>query len=149
MTLSPVDIHDLPSIKALIASAIRASVASSEEEAVFLIDDIDESLDWWRQNPDASLHLKYSDSGTIAGVVLVKEFWNLTNLFVAPEHQGRGIGRLLLTAVLDICRSKSPRAAVLVNSSTIAAGFYRRMQFIQTGPGKNRPGGCIPFTYAF
>ncbi|MFZ1626058.1 MAG: GNAT family N-acetyltransferase [Gammaproteobacteria bacterium] len=149
MILSSVEIQDLAPIRDLIASAIRANVARSEEEAAFLIDDIDESLEWWRENPDSSLHLKYGDAGLVSGVVLVKEFWNLTNLFVAPDFQRQGIGRLLLTEALESCRSRSPRAAVLVNSSTHAVGFYERMHFVQTGPGKDRPGGCVPFRYDF
>jgi GNAT superfamily N-acetyltransferase len=124
-------------------------VARSEEDAAFLIGDIDESLEWWRENPDSSLHLKYGEAGVIAGVLLIKEFWNLTNLFVAPDYQRQGIGRLLLNEALQRCRSRSPRAAVLVNSSTYAAGFYERMHFVQTGPGKDRPGGCVPFRYDF
>ncbi len=121
MNLSSVEIQDLPPIRALIASAIRASVAKSEEDAAFLIGDIDKSLEWWRENPDSSLHLKYGEAGLVAGVILIKEFWDLTNLFVAPEYQRHGIGRLLLTEALDVCRSRSPRDAVLVNSSTYAA----------------------------
>jgi GNAT superfamily N-acetyltransferase len=149
MVLSSVEIQDLSPIRGLIASAIRANVARSEEDAAFLIGDIDESLEWWRENPDNSLHLKYGDAGVVAGVLLIKEFWNLTNLFVAPDYQRQGIGRLLLNEALQRCRSRSPRGAVLVNSSTYAAGFYEHMHFVQTGPGKDRPGGCVPFRYDF
>lgn len=149
MILSPVEISDLPQIRALVASAIRGSVAKSDEEAEFLIGDIDQSLAWWLENQEASLHLKCSEPGAVSGVVLVKEFWNLTNLFVAPEYQRRGIGRLLLTKALEVCRSRSPRAAILVNSSTMAVGFYEHMGFTQTGVGKVRPGGCVPFRYGF
>jgi len=149
MTLHPVETEDLQSIRALIAAAVRKSVAQSEEEAAFLINDIEESLSWWQNNRDVSLHLKCVDSGSIVGVVLVKEFWNLTNLFVAPDYRGRGVGRRLVEEVLEVCRTKSPRAAVLVNSSSTARGFYEHMQFVQTGPAKDRPGGCIPFRYDF
>lgn len=44
MTLSAVERHDLPQIRALIASAIRANVAQSEGEAPLLLSGIDESL---------------------------------------------------------------------------------------------------------
>lgn len=149
MIVLPVELQDLPRIRALISSAVRTSVAKSPEEAEFLIADIDQSLEWWQDNRDASLHLKCVEPGALTGVILVKEFWNLTNLFVAPDYQGRGIGRLLLGEALKVCRSRSPRGAVLVNSSTYAVGFYERMQFVQTGPGKERPGGCVPFRYGF
>jgi GNAT superfamily N-acetyltransferase len=147
--LAPVTVQDLPEIRALIASAIRHSVANSEEDATFLINDVDESLDWWRGNQQRALHLKYSVAGDIVGVVLVKEFWNLTNLFVSATHQGQGIGRLLLKEALEVCRHQSPRGAVLLNSSTVAAGFYRHLGFRQLGSGRDRPGGCVPFSYDF
>lgn len=148
-TIEPVAEHDLPAIRALIAAAIRHSVARSEPEARFLIDDIGGSLDAWRDNPADTLHLKCSWSGSIVGVVLVKEFWNLTNLFVAPDHQGRGIGRLLLEAAMETCRTRSPRGALLLNSSTVACGFYEHLGFHQTGPGRDRPGGCVPYRHDF
>ena len=143
-TVAPVTARDLPAIRRLIAGAVRHSVAHSDVEVAYLTDDIGVGLDAWRQHPAGALHLKCSRSGAIVGVVLVKEFWNLTNLFVDPEHQGQGIGRLLLNEVLDTCRTRSPRGALLVNSSTVATGFYEHLGFQQTGPGRDRPGGCVP-----
>jgi GNAT superfamily N-acetyltransferase len=81
--------------------------------------------------------------------VLVKEYWNMTNLFVAPDHQGRGIGRLLLEAAMKGCQTRSPRGALLLNSSTVACGFYEHLGFRQTGPGRDRPGGCVPYGHDF
>jgi len=149
--LGPVGAQDLPAVRTLIAAAIRHSVASSEAEARFLIEDVGGSLDWWLRHPGDALHLKCSHSNTnaVIGVLLVKEFWNLTNLFVAPEHQGQGIGRLMLQEALDECRTRSPRGALLVNSSTVATGFYARMGFRQNGPGRDLPGGCVPYVYDF
>ena len=147
--LEPVTPEDLPAIRALIAAVIRHSVARSEEDARFLIEDIDASLLWWRAHPDDAIHLKHCHAEAIVGVVLVKHFWNLCDLFVAPDCQRRGIGTLLVTEALKLCRHKSPRAALLVNSSTVAVGFYERLGFRQTGPGLDRPGGCVPFRYDF
>lgn len=147
--LETVTVEDLPAIRGLIASAVLDSVAQTEQEAFFLLNDIGTSLEWWLENPDDSLHLKYSHAGSIVGVVLVKHFWNLTNLFVAPGHQGRGIGRILVTEALNVCRTRSPRSAVLVNSSANAVGFYERLGFTQTGPGEDRTGGSVPFSYGF
>lgn len=145
----PVEECDLPAVRALIAAAIRRNVARSEEEAVFLVADIDSSLDWWCANSGDALHLKYCVGEEIAGVVLVKEFWNLTNLFIAPRYQGGGIGRALVTEVLAVCRTRSPRGELRVNSSNVATGFYERLGFDQTAPGRDRPGGCVPFRYVF
>src|SRR5690606_27009771 len=116
---------------------------------VVLVEDIGSSLDSWCRNPRDALHLKCCIGEEIVGVVLVEKFWNLTNLFVAPEHQGHGIGRRLATEALAVCRVRSPRGELLVNSSSVAVGFYERLGFGQVGPGRDLPGGCVPFRYKF
>lgn len=93
--------------------------------------------------------LKYVVDGRIGGVVLVKKYWNLSNLFVLPTLQRRGIGRQLLETALAGCRDRSPKGKVMVNSSTVAVEFYKAMGFVQTGPGVDRPGGCVPLEYSF
>jgi len=140
---------DLEEVRHLIEGAVRANVASSDEEAAFLIDDIGSSLSWWLQNKDSALHLKYVQDGKILGVILIKEYWNLTNLFVYPSHQGMGIGRALFLATLEACRAHSPKHKLQVNSSANAVGFYESLGFEQTGPGIDRPSGCVPFEHGF
>ncbi|MBL8226447.1 MAG: GNAT family N-acetyltransferase [Chromatiales bacterium] len=150
MTLTPpTDVvpADLPAVRAVIAAAIRTSVARSEEEALFLVSDVEESLTAWQAHPEHCVHLKCRVDGQLAGVILVKDHWNLTNLFVAPPYQGSGIGRLLLTQAIARCRPVSPRPALLVHSSTVAVGFYRRMGFVPNGEPRDRPGGCVPLRY--
>lgn len=115
---------DLEEVRKLIAAAVRQNVASSEEDATFLIDDIDSSLTWWSGNKDSTLHLKYEQDGRILGVILIKEFWNLTNLFVHPDSHGAGIGRALMQAGFDACRERSPKGKLLVNSSANAVRFF-------------------------
>ena len=147
--IEPVEVTDIPEVKRLIETAVRESVADSDDDAAYLIDDIRESLDWWQQNPGKCIHLKYLDGGKIVGVILVKDYWNLVNLFVLPSEHRQGIGRSLFQAVESACRSHSPRGKVQVNSSTNAVGFYKSMGFHQTGRGRDRPGGCVPLEYSF
>jgi len=144
-----VDDADLPEVRDLIEACVRQDVARTGDEAEFLVADIDESLSWWRGNRTEGLHLKFVENDRILGVVLVKHHWNLTNLFVHPDAQGRGIGRSLVETVLKHCRDLSPRSKLLVNSSANAVGFYQALGFHQTGPGRDRPGGCVPFEYGF
>jgi len=148
MTTSNVLQSDLPEVSTLIASSIRHSVAP-EGDAQFLIDDIAECLDAWEKDPGQSLHLKYTLGGAIGGIILVKKYWNLQLLFVDPRYQGRGIGRALIHAVLPECRARSPKAKLMVNSSTVAVPFYRALGFSQTAPGLDRPGGAVPLEYSF
>lgn len=95
------------------------------------------------------MHLGAWVNARLAGVILVKKHWNLTNLFVHPEFQRRGVGRALVHAVLPACRVESPKGKLMVNSSTVAVPFYRALGFVQTGPGLDRPGGCVPLELVF
>lgn len=145
--IDDVTVADLSEVRALTESAIHASVADPDHEAEFLINDIEKSLVWWQDHPEQSIHLKYLDAGKIVGVILVKDFWNLANLFVLPSHQRRGVGRALIEEVIRLCGDRSPRAKIQLNSSSYAVPFYEAVGFTQTGPGRDRPGGCVPFEY--
>jgi len=145
----PVDPADLPALRRLIEAAVRHGVTMVEAEVAYLVEDIGKSLDQWAAEPAGKLHLKYVDDGVIAGAVLVKDGWNLTNLFVHPAHQRRGIGRALMEEVLAECRGRSPRGALLLNSSTNAVGFYRQLGFVPAGEPRDLPGGCVPLRYDF
>lgn len=138
---------DIGEIQELIAKAVRISVASSEEDAEFLIDDIGKALDWWLLNKDKSCHLKYVSDREIIGVILIINFWNLSLLFVDPSHYKQGIGRALFEAAVTICKEKPDVQKIKLNSSTYAADFYKAIGFVQTGSGKDLPGGCIPYEY--
>ena len=140
---------DLPEVSRLIASAIRHSVAQSEGEARFLIDYIAKCLDAWAKDPEHSIHLKYMLGDAIGGIILVKKYWNLQLLYVDPRYRGRGIGRALIHAVLPECRARSPKAKLMVNSSSVAVPFYAALGFSQTGAGLDRPGGAVPLEYSF
>ncbi|MDA0285593.1 MAG: GNAT family N-acetyltransferase [Planctomycetota bacterium] len=147
--ISNVQVADLEEIRNVIADAVQENVASSDDEAVFLIDDIDSSLSWWLKHKDSTQHLKFSQDGRILGVILIKKHWNLTNLFVHPSHQGKGIGRALVLAGLEACRDRSPKGKLQVNSSANAVDFYKRLGFERAGPEIDRPGGCVPLEYLF
>ena len=145
--LGAVEPADLPEIRRLIEGALREGVTRDESSVAYLMQDICHSLDQWVAAPADKLHIKYVDDGAIAGVVLVKDWWNLTNLFVEPHHQRRGIGRALVGHVLDQCRGRSPQGEVRVNSSTNAVPFYLRLGFVPAGEPRDLPGGCVPLRY--
>jgi GNAT superfamily N-acetyltransferase len=147
--IEPVVDIDLPKLRYVTAAAVRESIVESENAAAFLIADIDRGLESWLANPDDALHLKYRTDGEIVGYILVREFWNISHLFVLPRYQRRGIGTALLRAAIENCRAKSPRKKLQLNSSTNAVPFYTSMGFRQTGPGVDRPGGRVPFEYCF
>ena len=147
--ISPIEEGDFDELSKLVAIAVRECVADNGQDASFLIEDIVRSLKTWQTSGYAGFHAKYSVDDTIAGFVVVKNFWNLSHLFVLPAHQRRGIGRRLLEAAIEACRDKSPREKIQLNSSAYAADFYATLGFKQTGPGIERPGGSIPFECDF
>ena len=68
-------------------------------------------------------------------------------MFVHPSYYKQGVGRSLFEAALPICKQKSDKQKIILNSSTFASGFYKAIGFVQTGPGRDLPGGCIPHEY--
>lgn len=147
--LSKIRIKDSDRIKDIILSSVHGSVTKKKREAKKLIEMILESLENWRKAGSLGFHRKYTIGNDIVGFIIVKEYWNLSQIFVSPDFQGKGIGRSLITAAIRGCRDKSPKDKLMLNSSTKAAGFYKVMGFRRTGPGKKLPGGCIPFEYDF
>jgi GNAT superfamily N-acetyltransferase len=67
-------------------------------------------------------------SGAPAGFAALVDkgtHWQLDHLWIAPEHQGRGLGRLLWSVALAAVRDSRP-GPVRVEAEPRAAGFYRR-----------------------
>ena len=63
-----------------------------------------DSVMWWRQHPDSSIHYIYRVDDAVVGAILVKEYWNLSNLFVDPAYHHQGIARKLISKALeDLC----------------------------------------------
>jgi ribosomal protein S18 acetylase RimI-like enzyme len=147
--LSGIGKNDLGRLRELVAESVGDAIACSDEEAAVLIEEIVRSLDGWSESGSPGFHCKYSVADEVVGFVVVEDYWRLSHLFVSPKFQGRGIGRLLVDAAVEACRDRSPCKKIQLNSSTNACGFYEAVGFRQTGPGIDRPGGCIPYEYCF
>ena len=128
-TLEPVGIDETARIASFIEQVIAVSVAASEDEKALFVQQTRKHLDKWMEAPEQSLHLKCVDRAALAGVLLVRDFWNLCHLFVSPEHQGRGIGRALIDAAVAQCAGRSPHGYLRLFSARNAVGFYRRVGF--------------------
>ncbi len=81
-----------------------------------------------------------STTGEILGYagIEVSALWgemDVINIAVAPAHRRRGVGRLLLTRILSLCRRRSvPLLWLRVRASNRGAQqFYRRMGFRARG----------------
>lgn len=121
---------DADAIRALMASAIAHSVMQDGALLADTLANVNTNVDRWQAQPEQCVHLKATAGGQIVGVVLVKDFWNLCSLFVAPEWQGRGVGRALLEAAGQACAGRSPKSALFLNAAPNAVGFYERLGFI-------------------
>ena len=89
---------------------------------------------------DRCVFVKYVEEKQVVGYILIKNFWNLSDLFVMPEKQGRGIGAKLLKYAIASAREKSDRNYIWVNSSENAEQFYRKCGF----NSRVETGKCIP-----
>ena len=89
----PAKLSDQPELLALMTRVICTSVTQETNLQNSYIDNVTKNLEWWAANPELSCHLKAVKHETIVGVILIKKFWNLCSLFVAPECQHQGIGQ--------------------------------------------------------
>lgn len=145
--IEEVTVSDVARVRCVVSAAVHGSVASCADDARVILDDIDKLLQWWQQNRGQCIHRKFTADGSIVGMVLVREFWNLSCLFVVPEHQRRGIGTALLVDALTACRGLAPNSCIKLNSSTYAVPFYLSHGFKPNGSERDLPGGCVPLAY--
>jgi GNAT superfamily N-acetyltransferase len=75
----------------------------------------------------------YEEEGRIAATVAL-EGDTVSGFFVAPDRQGRGIGRRLLSFVEARARREGLRA-VCLSASLTAAGFYQGLGYARSGDG--------------
>ena len=99
---------------------------------------------WSRQTLRAALEdensftLLAGQNGAICGYAMSWSLWDegeLTNLAVAPNARGQGIGATLLQAVLDECANRGATTIFLEvrADNEVAQGLYRKFGFIQVG----------------
>jgi GNAT superfamily N-acetyltransferase len=132
---------DAGEVRGLVARTIAHSVTQDADLLADTIANVGRNIDLWLAEPQRCLHLKASVGGRIAGVVLVKDCWNLCSLFVAPELQGGGIGRSLVEAAAATCAGRSPKSALLLNAAPGAIGFYERLGFFTRQSAQALPPG--------
>ncbi|MEH0069672.1 GNAT family N-acetyltransferase [Pannonibacter sp. Pt2-lr] len=80
-----------------------------------------------------------------AGGEMRQDHFYLGFLFVAPEHQGQGLGRLLLSAIEDLSRDQEIYR-ILLESDPHAAPFYRHLGYrtLSERPSTMAPDQPIP-----
>ncbi|MEO1144105.1 MAG: GNAT family N-acetyltransferase [Cyanobacteria bacterium J06638_22] len=124
-----VEPRDHAEVLDLMVRVIRTSVTQDADLQTSYIENVTQNLDWWQTNPTLGCHLKAVNQQTIVGVILVKKFWNLCSLFVAPECHRQGIGRALVNAAIAECKDKSKKQAIWLNAAPNAIAFYKAIGF--------------------
>jgi GNAT superfamily N-acetyltransferase len=118
--------QDHDSILSIMVSVIGTAIDREHQPAT--IENVKANLAFWRAHPGRCVHL-VAESGEIVGVILVKEFWNLCSLFVAPSHQRQGLGRKLVLQAVAACREQSQEPAIYLNAAPGAVAFYTALGF--------------------
>jgi GNAT superfamily N-acetyltransferase len=144
IAIEAADPRDAGEIRALVARTIAHSVTQEPGLLADTVANVDRNIDLWLAQPERCVHLKACAGGRIAGVVLVKDRWNLCSLFVAPEAQGGGVGRALVEAAAAACAGQSPKSALLLNAAPGAIGFYERLGFTARESAQPLPPGFRP-----
>jgi predicted GNAT family N-acyltransferase len=92
------------------------------EQAVPLELEMDE------QDPRCDHALAYSADGSAVGTGRLLPDGHIGRMAVLREWRGKGVGGLLLLALVEHARSRG-HATLRLNAQTHAAGFYRRFGF--------------------
>jgi predicted GNAT family N-acyltransferase len=87
----------------------------------------------WDEMDAASLHaVLYDEDGKAVGTGRLLPDGHIGRMAVRAEARGRGIGGILLRALMAEAKKRGDRAVVL-NAQTQAEPFYRRFGFARAG----------------
>jgi GNAT superfamily N-acetyltransferase len=71
----------------------------------------------------------------IVGIIKMRDIIHISWLFVAGEHQKKGIAKKLLQYSIDICLGMKPNIShITVNSSPNSVSAYEKLGFIAISP---------------
>jgi len=130
-------LEDRAAILALMARVVTVSIESMHRAET--IENVTQNLEIWCRTPEQCFHFVAESEGEVVGVILVKYFWNLCSLFVAPEAQRCGIGKKLVHLATHACRGKSPKQAIYLNAAASAVSFYKALGFVPRESNQQLP----------
>jgi phosphinothricin acetyltransferase len=141
MLIRAADECDLPQITAIYEPEVREGTASYEVVAP----DVAEIASRWKVIRAASLpYLAAEIDGVVAGFAYASAYraragyrWTIEDtVYVARDHQGRGVGRALLERLIRDCEAKDFRQMIAVigdAENTASIGLHRRLGFLEAG----------------
>lgn len=127
---------DAPAIKALILAAGATERATDFDEqgwATFLaVTDI-EPIRNRLNNPEYFCLLCFTSQDVLAGLLTIRGFRKIDQLFVAPASRRRGVARSLWHEARAICVKNGYSGPYQVRSSTVGVPVYASFGFVATG----------------
>jgi GNAT superfamily N-acetyltransferase len=135
LSIRPVRASDLPRISALIRNTLLVSNLRD-----YSLETIRALMSTFSTEAVGSLARRREmyvgeEQGRLSAV-LGLEGAELFTFFVAPDRQGRGVGRALLGFAEELARKRGLRQ-LRVAASLTAVGFYERMGYRRTGAGSD------------
>jgi GNAT superfamily N-acetyltransferase len=147
MKIEHVSKMDLEDLKEIAKLAIEQSVDAEETIKKDLILDTYSHIEKGIEITD-KVYLKCV-TDRVLGFILIREYWNLSDLFVSPPHHGAGAGSFLVKQAIGLCRSADNKGYIRVNSSKNAVGFYKHLGFESFAPSNEVPEFVVPLIYNF
>jgi GNAT superfamily N-acetyltransferase len=137
MAVREMERRDLREVSRIVVAAFSEAVAeglSAEGISTFMGLSAPDAFEK-RMDEDNCMFV-YEEKGEILGMIEFKEGRHVAMLFVAPDRQGRGIGRELVRVALDRRRVQS----VTVSASLPSVPVYEKYGFEVVGPEEEKQG---------
>jgi len=146
MTIRKIIQEDYGDLLEIARSAVETNVEAPEVEKTGILEGIRGNLKLACTSAIEGVFLTAIENEEPFGFILIKDYWNLSDLFVLPRFQSKGTGRELWIAARPLCVAHSDRPATRVNSSLNAVGFYESLGFRETTVEQQLPTWVIPMT---
>lgn len=126
MAVRKLTADDLQVVSDLCLDAFTESVAPSlSEQGIATFSSIAQAKSFASRMTADNMMLVYEESGRIKGIIELKEGRHIAMLFIAPDCQQQGIGKALVTAIMDYVRED----VVTVSASLTSVNAYLRYGF--------------------
>ncbi len=126
MLIRKLEQADLEVVSSICMGSFLNSVAGSlSEQGISTFTKLSNRDAFLERMKKDNLILVAENNGCVEGVVELREGRHIAMLFVAPEHQNKGIGKRLIASVLSFARCNT----VSVNASLSSVPAYQKYGF--------------------
>ena len=142
--IRPATFNDTEVIRGLMENVLIESLANSPLDPEEMMASANRCVNLWLKEPESCYHAVAVIADKVAGVVMVKEHWNLVSLFVKPQYQHMGIGRSLVASAVETCQDKCPHKAIYLNAAQDSVAFYEKLGFVRNQADLEEMPGIVP-----